>query len=67
LTNGFCTEKSLSGKRSYSTKAVGDPEKSSTDSNSKDLSIISVKLYKNASTQKLSILRDNRNKSGIYR
>jgi group I intron endonuclease len=70
LTNGFCLpaeEKSLSGKRSYSTKAVGDPEKSSTDSNFKDLSIISVKLYKNASTQKLSILRDNRNKSGIYR
>ncbi len=41
--------------------------KYSTDSNSKDLSKIAIKFYENADTQKLDIIRDNKDKSGIYR
>jgi len=39
---------------------------STTSGASKDLSNISPKFYENADTQKLEILKDNQNKSGIY-
>jgi hypothetical protein len=35
-------------------------------SNSKDLSVISAKLYANVDYQKLEILTENKGKSGIY-
>lgn len=40
---------------------------STTSGASKDLSNISAKFYENADTQKLEILKENQNKSGIYR
>jgi group I intron endonuclease len=50
-TNGFGSEKSLSGKRSYSTVVNISP----------------VKVYKNADLDKLRIITDNKGKAGVYR
>jgi predicted GIY-YIG superfamily endonuclease len=53
-TNGFGTEKSLLGKRSYSTGVNLSPPQA-------------IKIYKNAEIEKPQMIKENRGKSGVYR
>ena len=45
---------------------VGNLQNVKYSTDSKDLSKISVKFYKNADAQKLQIIVENKGKSGIY-